>query len=328
MPISWVADCSFLISLAVLATAQEKPAAVAARSPKDIKFRLIGPFRGGRVVAVAGVPSQPNIYYFGGTGGGVFKTTDGGLHWAPMTDGQIKTGSVGAIAVSESDPNMIYAGMGEGCIRGNASHGDGVYKSMDAGKTWKHMGLADTQQIGRVRVHPKNPDIVYVAALGHMSGPNEERGVFRSTDGGKTWKQVLTRGPKAGAIDLAMDPDESARPLRGLLGGASASRGRSKAAGPAAVSGNRPMAATPGPTFARNPGMPKGVLGRIGVTVSPAQSRARLGDRRSRGRRRFSFRQRRQDLDAGSTSSAICASAPGITRTSSPIRRRPTRCTC
>src|SRR5947209_17033537 len=173
---------------------------------KELKFRLVGPYRGGRVVAVAGVPSQPLVYYFGGTGGGVFKTTDGGARWEPITDGQLKTGSVGAIAVADSDPNVIYAGMGEGCIRGNASHGDGVYKSTDGGRTWKHMGLANTQQIGRVRVHPKNPDIVYVAALGHMSGPNEERGVFRSTDGGKTWKKVLYKSDTAGAIDLILDP--------------------------------------------------------------------------------------------------------------------------
>src|ERR1700687_4996275 len=158
---------------------------------KELKFRLIGPFRGGRVVAVAGVPSQSLVYYFGGTGGGIFKTTDGGGHWEPIADGQIKTGSVGAIAVAESDPNVIYAGMGEGCIRGNVSAGDGVWKSTDAGKTWAYAGLEGTQQIPRVRVHPKNPDLVYVAALGHTWGPNPDRGIFRSIDGGKTWKKAL-----------------------------------------------------------------------------------------------------------------------------------------
>ncbi len=175
-------------------------------SLKELKYRNIGPFRGGRVDTVAGVTSQPNVYYFGATGGGVWKTTDGGASWLPISDGQFKTGSVGAIGVSESDPNVIYVGMGEPDIRGNASHGDGVYKSTDAGKTWKHVGLDDTYHIGAVRVHPKNPDIVYVAAMGHLWGPNDQRGVFRTTDGGKTWKQVFTKGTKAGAVDLILDP--------------------------------------------------------------------------------------------------------------------------
>src|SRR5437016_2821297 len=173
---------------------------------KDLKYRLIGPFRGGRVDTVTGVASQPNVYYFGATGGGIWKTTDGGVDWQPIADGQLKTGSVGSIAVADSDPNVIYAGMGEPDVRGNASHGDGVYKSTDAGKTWKHVGLADTYHIGMVRVHPRNPDIVYVAALGHLFGPNEQRGIYRSMDGGATWKQIYTRGPKAGAVDIAMDP--------------------------------------------------------------------------------------------------------------------------
>src|SRR2546423_4149841 len=139
---------------------------------RQLRFRQIGPFRGGRSVAVTGIPSQPNVYYFGGVGGGIFKTTDSGLSWAPVSDGQLKTGSVGAIAVAPSDPNVVYAGMGEGCIRGNLSEGDGVYRSLDAGRTWAHLGLADTRQIGRVRVHPRDPDLVYVAALGHAFGPH------------------------------------------------------------------------------------------------------------------------------------------------------------
>src|SRR5271163_276108 len=147
---------------------------------RDVRWRSIGPFRGGRAVAVAGIPSQPQTYYFGSTGGGIWKTTDGGFTWLPVADGQIATGSVGALAVSESDPNIVYAGMGEACIRGNASPGDGVYKSTDAGRTWKHMGLEQTQQIGAVVVHPRNPNIVFVAALGHQFASNEERGVYRS----------------------------------------------------------------------------------------------------------------------------------------------------
>src|ERR1039458_3956936 len=150
---------------------------------KDLKFRQIGPFRGGRSVAVTGVPSQPDTYYFGAVGGGVFKTTDSGLSWAPVSDGQFKTGSVGALAVADSDANAIYAGMGEACVRGNATHGDGVYKSVDAGRTWRNIGLEDSYHIGAVRVHPKNPDIVYVAALGHLWGPNEMRGVYRTMSG-------------------------------------------------------------------------------------------------------------------------------------------------
>jgi hypothetical protein len=178
---------------------------------KELKFRSIGPFRGGRVVAVAGVPSQPSIYYFGGTGGGVFKTTDGGDHWESVTDGQIKTGSVGAIAVAESDPNVIYAGMGEGCIRGNASHGDGVYKSTDAGRTWKHIGLENTQQIGRVRVHPKNADNVYVAALHRWrqvveeSVLQERQGRCNRSDSGSNQSKYHLRfhlGNRSQAVDV------------------------------------------------------------------------------------------------------------------------------
>src|SRR5579864_6577496 len=137
---------------------------------KELKYRNIGPFRGGRSVAVSGVTSQPSVYYFGSTGGGVWKTTDGGVNWSPVSDGQFKTGSVGAIGVSESDPNVVYVGMGEPDIRGNASHGDGVYKTTDGGKTWKNVGLQNTYHIGAVRVHPRNPDVVYVAALGHLWG--------------------------------------------------------------------------------------------------------------------------------------------------------------
>jgi photosystem II stability/assembly factor-like uncharacterized protein len=171
-----------------------------------MEFRNIGPFRGGRVDAVTGVRGQPLVFYFGGTGGGVWKTVDGGSNWRPMSDKDFQTASVGSIAVAESDPNVVYAGMGEPAIRGNVSNGDGVYRSTDAGRTWVNVGLKDTFQISRVRVHPKDPNLVYVAAQGHVWGPNAERGIFRSKDGGKTWEKVLFVSDRTGASDLCMDP--------------------------------------------------------------------------------------------------------------------------
>ena len=169
-------------------------------------FRNIGPIRGGRVIAVAGDPRNPAVYYFGAVAGGVWKTDDAGTTWRCITDGFFKTSAVGALCVADSDPNVIYAGMGETTIRTDVSHGDGVYKSTDGGRTWKHLGLADTRYIGKVRVHPKNPDLVYVAALGHAFGPNEERGVYRSRNGGVTWEKVLFKSNRAGAVDLSIDP--------------------------------------------------------------------------------------------------------------------------
>ena len=176
-------------------TSPTPPANPAPRNADPLRlfqYRQIGPFRGGRVAAVAGVASQPNVYYFGATGGGVWKTTDGGVNWEPISDKDFKTGSVGAVAVAESDPNILYVGMGEQTVRGNVSHGDGMYKSTDAGKTWKHIGLGDTRHISRVRIHPKNADIAYVAAIGHLFGPNEERGVFRTRDAGGLGRKSST----------------------------------------------------------------------------------------------------------------------------------------
>ncbi|MCZ6500140.1 MAG: glycosyl hydrolase, partial [Gammaproteobacteria bacterium] len=150
-----------------------------------LEWRNIGPFRGGRVTAVAGHPDQPFVYYMGATGGGVWKTINGGVSWANVSDGFFNTGTIGAIAVAESDPNVIYVGTGESPVRGvSTSHGDGVYKSSDAGKTWEHVGLTKTRQISKITVHPTNPDIVYVGAQGSPWAATEERGVYRSTDGG------------------------------------------------------------------------------------------------------------------------------------------------
>ena len=153
---------------------------------KALKWRNVGPLRGGRSIASAGSPSRIHEYYFGAVGGGLWKTIDGGQTWNPVTDGQIKSSSVGAVAVAETNPDIVFIGMGETCIRGNIMQGDGVYKSADAGKTWTHVGLADTQAISKIRIHPTNADIVFVAAFGHPSAPSADRGVFKSVDGGKS----------------------------------------------------------------------------------------------------------------------------------------------
>lgn len=183
------------------------PKPAAAKSPfEGMKYRLVGPFRGGRVLAVAGVPGEPDTYYFGAVAGGMWKTTDGGINWRPLWDKFPEASpSIGAIAIAPSDPNVIYVGTGEACIRGNIVMGNGVYKSIDAGKTWKFTGLRDTYSIGRMIVDPKDANIVYVAALGHPFGPNTTRGIFRSRDGGKTWQRVLYVDDKTGGIDIQFD---------------------------------------------------------------------------------------------------------------------------
>ena len=236
-----------------------------------IQFRQIGPFRGGRSGAVTGVQSEPLTFYMGATGGGIFKTVDGGNHWTPIADDQLKLGSVGAIAVADSDPNVVYAGMGEGDIRGNASHGDGVYKSTDAGHTWTHVGLTDTQQIGALRIDPKNPDIIYVAALGHMAGPNEERGVFRTRDGGKTWQKVLYKSNIAGAIDVAIDPTNS-RVLYASIWQVIRKPWTFESGGPDSGLYKSTDGGDTWKEITRNSGLPKGVIGRIGIAVSPVKA--------------------------------------------------------
>src|SRR5947199_5175083 len=172
-----------------------------------LRWRSIGPNRGGRSIAVAGSAARPLEYYFGATGGGLWKSVDGGTTWRPVTDGQITSSSVGAVAVAASNPDVVYIGTGESEIRGNIAPGDGVYKTTDGGKTWTHIGLVETQNVSKIRVHPSNPDIVFVAAFGHHAAPNNERGIFRSKDGGKTWEQVLFRDPKTGGIEINFDPN-------------------------------------------------------------------------------------------------------------------------
>ena len=236
-----------------------------------LEWRSIGPDRGGRSIAVSGSSSRINEYYFGAVGGGLWKTIDGGQTWKPVTDGQLKSSSVGAVAVSNSNPDVVYIGMGETELRGNIMQGDGVYKSIDAGKTWEHVGLEETQAISKIRVHPTNPDIVYVAALGHPYGENPERGVFKSTDGGKNWNKILFKSTKAGAIDLVMDannPDvlystfwQVYRTPYKMLGG-----------GPDCGIYKTTDGGKSWEDISENSGLPSRPLGKIGITVSPVNS--------------------------------------------------------
>lgn len=237
-----------------------------------LKWRNVGPNRGGRSLATAGSPGRPHEYYFGAVGGGLWKTTDGGNSWRPVTDGQIRSSSVGAVAVAETNPDVVYIGMGETQLRGNVMQGDGVYKSSDAGKTWRHMGLADTHAIARIRVHPKNPDVVYVAALGHPYGPNDERGVFKSSDGGKTWRKALFRSNRVGAVDLIIDRNDPSV-LFASLWEVYRTPWMLSSGGPGCGLFKSTDGGESWTEITRNPGLPKGLIGKIGVAVSPADSR-------------------------------------------------------
>ena len=236
-----------------------------------LEWRCIGPFRGGRVVTVAGDYADANTFYFGACAGGVWKTTDAGVYWKNVSDGFFNTAAIGALAVAPSDSNVIYAGTGETTIRLDVSHGDGVYKSTDAGRSWAHVGLADTRFIGKIRIDPRNPEIVYVAALGHAFGPNSERGVFKSTDGGANWRKLLFVSEQAGAVDLSLD-ETNPRILYAAIW--QAQRSFSQISSGGADSGLW-LSSDGGETWANlsdNPGMPSGIKGKIGVAASPAQA--------------------------------------------------------
>jgi len=233
---------------------------------EGLEWREIGPYRGGRSAAVAGIPQDRETFYFGSTGGGVWKTKNGGGKWSNISDGFFG-GSIGAVAVSSWDPNVIYVGTGEKTVRGNVSMGNGMWKSTDAGRSWTHIGLKDSQRIPRVRIHPKNPDIVYAAVLGHLSGPNEQRGVFRSSDGGENWEKILYVNDEVGAVDLVMDPTNPRilyastwrvirRPYSLESGGEGSGLWKSTDGGDSWTS------------LSENKGMPKPPLGIAGITVS------------------------------------------------------------
>jgi photosystem II stability/assembly factor-like uncharacterized protein len=235
-----------------------------------MEWRSIGPYRGGRSAAVTGVPGKPNLFYFGATGGGVWRTTDAGNSWENISDGFFG-GSVGAVAVSEWDNNVIYVGGGEKTVRGNVSYGYGMWKSVDAGKTWSHIGLKESRHIPRIRIHPKNPDVVYVAVLGDLFKSSEERGVYKSVDGGKTWKRTLFANADAGAIDLCFDPNNPR-----IMYASTWRIRRTPHSLESGGDGSAMWKSTDGgetwTNITSNQGLPKGVWGIVGISVSPVNS--------------------------------------------------------
>jgi photosystem II stability/assembly factor-like uncharacterized protein len=267
--------CAVVISCSLWASSPELAAGGQASDSDgpifaSLKYREIGPFRGGRSAAVAGSRATPHTFYMGATGGGLWRTEDAGATWKNISDGFFG-GSIGSIAVAESDPNVIYVGGGEVTVRGNVSHGDGVWKSTDGGQTWANVGLVDSRHIPRIRVHPTDPDIVYAAALGHLFGSNQERGVYRTKDGGKTWERILFANEEAGAVDLILDPNNprviyastwkvKRTPYSLESGGEGSGLWKSTDGGDTWTN------------ITRNDGLPSGTVGIMGVAVSPADS--------------------------------------------------------
>ncbi|MEO1653695.1 MAG: glycosyl hydrolase, partial [Bacteroidota bacterium] len=273
-----VLSCMFLMLIQLETYGQKKKNAPTSSTVQfeeqyfnSLKWRCIGPFRGGRSAAVTGVTGQPNLYYFGATGGGVWRSTDAGASWKNISDGFFG-GSIGAVAVSESDNNVIYVGGGEKTVRGNVSHGYGMWKSLDAGKTWEEIGLKDSRHITRIRIHPNDPNLLYASVLGHLFGPNQERGVYRSKDGGKTWERVLFVDENSGAVDLVLDPlnprilyasiwQVKRTPYSLESGGKGSGLWKSTDGGDTWTELSK-----------ESKGFPQGTLGIIGVTVSPVNN--------------------------------------------------------
>jgi photosystem II stability/assembly factor-like uncharacterized protein len=251
------------------AAAPASTATLDAAMIRGLQWRSIGPARGGRSIAVTGVKGRPKDAYFGAVGGGLWKTSDGGENWTPVTDGQLGSASVGAVAVSESNPDIVYIGTGESCIRGNIMPGDGMYKSTDAGKTWTKIGFNDTDAISKIRVHPTNPDIVYAAVFGKYGLPSDERGVFKTTDGGKTWTKTLFRDNKTGAVDLAIDR-KNPNVIYAALWEAYRVEYQMSSGGPGSGLYKSIDGGEKWTEITRNPGLPSGVVGRIGIGVSGA----------------------------------------------------------
>jgi photosystem II stability/assembly factor-like uncharacterized protein len=237
----------------------------------SFKWRNVGPDRGGRSIAVTGVKGRPKEAYFGATGGGLWKTTDAGVTWAVVTDGQLKSSSVGAVAVSETSPDIVYIGMGESCIRGNIMPGDGVYKSVDAGKTWSHVGFANSDAISKIRIHPTNPDIVFVADFGRYGEPSDERGIFKTIDGGKTWKKVLFRDNKTGGVDVAIDR-KNPNVMFAALWEAYRVEYQMSSGGPGSGFYKSTDGGETWREITRATGLPQGLVGKISVAISGADS--------------------------------------------------------
>ncbi|MBL7942488.1 MAG: glycosyl hydrolase, partial [Flavobacteriales bacterium] len=265
---------ALLICACDLSAQKKKPAPVPPVALESglysgLKWRCIGPFQGGRSLSVSGVPDQPLTYYMGATGGGVWKTEDGGDYWYPISDGNFTSASVGALAVAPSDPNVIYVGMGEAALRNTALMGDGLYKSEDAGKTWKQVLKLDASATGRIAIHPTNPDIAYAAVMGKLFDKNDERGLYRTTNGGQSWSKILAVNDSTGCKDVDIDPvnpnniyctfwQVNRKPWKLESGGQGSGLYKSSDGG------------NTWKKISENPGLPRGVLGKVCMAVSPS----------------------------------------------------------